>query len=400
LNPQSAQTLPNNHAAPPVVSTTGGPRRCVLLAAGGTGGHIYPAIALAEAIAELDPAVKIKFCCGARPAELQIYHRLKIRPWIMPVAYNRPGILWRCRFIGQMLASWRKSRRRLKRRPVDVAVGFGSYVSVPPLVAARMRGACIVLHEQNLRRGTANRLLTPLARWIAMAGEPAGDRPPAKRTRIVGNPVRASMQKPGDRDAARKFFRLKPDRLVCLCVGGSQGAVGLNRLLLNLIGRMLQAESHAGRWQLLWSTGMTNYQAMTEAIKSMGSEAGDHILAPYIERMDLAYASADLVLARAGALTLAELTALGKPAVLAPLPTAKGGHQEENARRLVQAGAAVLLSQDAPEAPAQLETWLSAWAQAPETLEEMSRASRALGRPGAAKELARLVLELAGEKKI
>jgi UDP-N-acetylglucosamine--N-acetylmuramyl-(pentapeptide) pyrophosphoryl-undecaprenol N-acetylglucosamine transferase len=371
----------------------------VLLAAGGTGGHIYPAIALADALTELDPGVRIKFCCGARPAELQIYRRLKIHPWVMPVSHHRPGLIEKCRFVSRMLASWRKSRRRLRRFPVDVAVGFGSYVSAPPLLAARMSGAMLVLHEQNLRPGVATRWFAPLARWIAVAEQPIGGRLPADRVRVVGNPVRAEMLRPVDREEARKFFRLHPDRLVCLCVGGSQGAAGLNRLLLELIGRMAQPESMAGRWQLLWSTGTEQFKSMTQAVANMGPESGGHLLEPYIERMELAYGAADLVLARAGALTLAELTALGKPAVLVPLPSAKGGHQDQNARRLVDAGAAVLLPQDDPQSPAQLETWLSQWAQVPETLEQMSRASKKLGRPDAAKELAKLVLELAGEKQ-
>jgi UDP-N-acetylglucosamine--N-acetylmuramyl-(pentapeptide) pyrophosphoryl-undecaprenol N-acetylglucosamine transferase len=378
----------------------GSTKRRVLLAAGGTGGHIYPAVALAEALRRMAPDLEIQFCCGARPAELQIYRRLAIQPWVMPVSHHRPGLPEGAKFLWQMLASWRMARRLLRERPVAVAVGFGSYASVPPLLAARLAGARLVLHEQNVRPGIANRLLAPLARWIATAETPGGRAFPPARTRVVGNPVRVEMLQAADRQEARRHFRLGGDRLVCLCLGGSQGAVGLNQLLLELTGRLARGESAAGRWQLLWSTGPAHFKPLTEATRNFGIDPSEHTLTPYIERMGLAYAAADLVLARAGALTLAELTALGKPAVLVPLPTSAGGHQAVNARKLVEAGAAVVLLQDEPEAAAKLEGWLTEWAQAPEKLAKMAEASRRLGKPEAAKELAGLVMGLLEESNV
>lgn len=372
----------------------------ILLAAGGTGGHIYPAIALAEALHEIAPSLKIQFCCGARPAELQIYRREGIRPWVMPVSHNRPGLVERLRFIQRMLASWRKTRRRLRRHPVKVAVGFGSYVSFPPLLAARMSGARLILHEQNVRPGTANRLLAPLARWIGVADEAALKGFPAARTGVVGNPVRLAMLKPIDRAEARRYFRLGQDRLVCLCLGGSQGAVGINRMLMDLLARLAAEPGHAGRWQLLWSTGPAHFSEVSQAIRRIdGLPPNEHVLTPYIERMAMAYAAADLVLGRAGALTLAELTALGKPAVLVPLPSAKGGHQESNARQLAARGAAVVIDQNDPEASAKLHDYMERWALEPQLLEEMGAAARRLGRPHAAAELARVVMDVLRETR-
>jgi UDP-N-acetylglucosamine--N-acetylmuramyl-(pentapeptide) pyrophosphoryl-undecaprenol N-acetylglucosamine transferase len=214
------------------------------------------------------------------------------------------------------------------------------------------------------------------------------------RTRVVGNPVRAGLLKPADRAEARRFFRLRPEGPVCLCLGGSQGAQGLNRILFDLIGRINDPDSGAGAWQLLWSTGPDHFQSATQALRGMEVDPAAHSLNPFIEEMALAYAAADVVVARAGALTLAELTALGLPSVLVPLPTAAGGHQARNARALERAGAAEVIEQADPRAAARLETLLAQWAARPDLLAAMARAAAAQGRPQAGLELAQLVLDL------
>jgi UDP-N-acetylglucosamine--N-acetylmuramyl-(pentapeptide) pyrophosphoryl-undecaprenol N-acetylglucosamine transferase len=365
-----------------------------LLAAGGTGGHIYPAVALAEALTALAPEVKIQFCCGNRPDEWQIYRRLGLQPWILPVTYHRRGLAARGRFVRQMLAAWSESRRLLRQNPVQVAVGFGSYVSVPPLLGARLAGARLVLHEQNLYAGLANRVMAPWARAIATAGPLARPAFPAARTHEVGNPIRAEILRPVSREEARAFFRLKPDRLVCLCLGGSQGARGINRLVLDFLQRVLDTDTPATRWQFLWSTGTANFEWVSQTLQQMGVDPSEHGINPYLHEMALAYAAADLVLTRAGALSIAELTALGLPAILVPLPSAAGGHQAINARRLVQAGAAEVLEEADPRAAETLDKLLSHWARNPQALAPMGQASRALGRPDAARDLARLVLDV------
>jgi UDP-N-acetylglucosamine--N-acetylmuramyl-(pentapeptide) pyrophosphoryl-undecaprenol N-acetylglucosamine transferase len=167
---------------------------------------------------------------------------------------------------------------------------------------------------------------------------------------------------------------------------------------MELIVRLSREEGPAARWQLLWSTGTAHFKEMADAMAKCGIDAEEHALTPYIERMGLAYAAADLVVARAGALTLAELTALGKPAVLVPLPTSKGGHQLGNARRLAESGAAVALPQNDPNAAQKLAQWLGRWAADPTELAAMAEASRRAGRPQAARELAELVLAALAEK--
>ena len=366
----------------------------ILLAAGGTGGHILPAVALAEALAELAPQAEVQFCCGNRPSELELYRRLGLDPWVLPVAHNRPGPLERARFLRRMWLAFRLARRRLREWPADVAVGFGSYITVPALLAARMAGARVALQELDTKPGVANRLLAPLARQIATAYELPPRTFPAAKTRWVGNPVRAALLHPPSRAEARAFFRLRPEGLVCFCIGGSQGAAGLNRMLLELAGRMTDPDCPAGQWQLLWSTGHQHYKQVVENLHDMGVDPGEHSINPFVLEMARAYAAADVVVARSGATTLAELTAVGRPAVLVPLPTAKGGHQHTNARRLAQSGAAELIEETDPQAADKLERLLGQWAAQPEMLRKMAEAARTQSRPEAARELARLVLGL------
>ncbi len=365
----------------------------VLLAAGASGGHIMPAVALAEALTELAPHVQLQFVSGNRSTELQIYRRLKIEPWVLPVPHNRPGFSQRVKFLGQMSAAWRQSRQLLKAHPVKVAVGFGGYISAPPMLAARLAGARLALFEPNVHPGAANRLLAPFAKLVACAEETKWDVFPHAHTRPIGNLVRQSFLHPVAKADARSFFRLRPDRMVLLCTGGSQGAAKVNRILLDLARRINELESPASRWQLLWSTGHAHYQQVMQGLKDLGINPADHSINPFIEEQSTALSASDAVLTRAGALTLAELTVVGRPAIIMPLAGGYG-HQLYNARRMQEAGMAEMLDENDPQAGDKLEALLGAWAEYPETLEKMSAAARVLGRPHAARQMAELVLEL------
>jgi UDP-N-acetylglucosamine--N-acetylmuramyl-(pentapeptide) pyrophosphoryl-undecaprenol N-acetylglucosamine transferase len=262
------------------------------------------------------------------------------------------------------------------------------------LLAARLSGAKLILHEQNAHPGAANRLLAPLARALATAMPLSQRLLLAPAAQMVGNPIRRDIIKGADPREGRSFFRLSNDRLVCLVLSGSQGAVGINRIILDVLRRINEPKSAASHWQILWATGPNHFEAMTQATEAMGINPEEHLLNPYIDRMALAYAAADLVVARAGALTLAELTALGRPAVLVPLPTAAGNHQALNAQKLAQAGAAAIIEENDPQAPAKLEKMLEKWAEDPQSLRAIGDAALAQGRPEAAKEFARIVLDV------
>jgi UDP-N-acetylglucosamine--N-acetylmuramyl-(pentapeptide) pyrophosphoryl-undecaprenol N-acetylglucosamine transferase len=238
--------------------------------------------------------------------------------------------------------------------------------------------------------------LTPFATWIATADPPRAGKTLPRKFRHVGNPVRAGFLKPVNREAGRTFFRLHANRPVCFVSGGSQGAVGVNQLVLDVLGRLRDLEHPASRWQFLWATGPGHYEHVMRQIALLGVEPSEHSINPYIDEMTLAYAAADVVIARAGALTLAELTVMGQPAVLVPLPTSAHGHQLGNARAMERAGAARVLNERDKHAADQLEQWLIEWMEHPEQLAGMASASRGLGRPQAAEDLAGLVLESLG----
>jgi UDP-N-acetylglucosamine--N-acetylmuramyl-(pentapeptide) pyrophosphoryl-undecaprenol N-acetylglucosamine transferase len=285
----------------------------------------------------------------------------------------------------------RSSRRILRSRRADVLVGMGGYVSLPAAVAAWSLRLPIVLHEQNVVLGLANRVSKPLARRIAVSFEETltavGD-----KGVWVGNPVDpsfAALDKQARRAPARERFGLAPDRRTLLVFGGSLGARSVNRAATGL----------AGRWrdrtdlQVLHITGR---DAFDEVSASVGSQGGDLVyrVEPYVQSMTDAYAAADLALCRGGATTVAELTVVGVPAVVVPYPYHRDRQQERHGRILEAAGAArVILDPDLTSEL--LDDEVSGLLFDAPRLDAMARAAAALGRPDAADALARVVTEVA-----
>lgn len=365
----------------------------VLLAAGGTGGHIYPAIALAEAIGEMSPKTQIRYVCGNRPSEIEIYRTRGIGPIVLPISGHRRGLGHQSRFLLEMVRAYRTVSAAIRELDIDLAVGFGSYASVPALMAASRAGARVVLHEQNAAPGLANRLLARRADLV-LTGIPTlpGAFPPAKVER-VGNPVRRELLAEIPPKLARRELGLPESGRVCLCFGGSLGAARLNAILEAAI-----EKTDSERWHFLWASGPAHFEALQATLRRNPALAERAKLLPYIERMDVAYAAADLVICRAGAITLAELTALGKPSILVPLPTAAGGHQLANARVLESAGAAMVVEEGDSSSVEKIFTALSKFATECDTLAEMAEAARKLGFPQAARRMAQAIGQLWAEK--
>jgi UDP-N-acetylglucosamine--N-acetylmuramyl-(pentapeptide) pyrophosphoryl-undecaprenol N-acetylglucosamine transferase len=361
----------------------------ILLAAGGTGGHIYPAIALAEAVLELSPSTQIRYSCGSRPGELQIYRSRGIEPIALPLSGHRRGLVNQARFASELFRAYFAAAKAVREFLPDLAVGFGSYASVPALLAARRRGARIVIHEQNAQPGLANRLFARRADLV-LTGIPTveGAFPPEK-TRLTGNPIRKELLAEIDPKLARRELGLPEAGSVCLCFGGSLGASRVNAAVFATIEK-LPPDSP---WHFLWATGPMDHNRIKERL-SGGSVATRATIVPYLNRMDLAYAAADLVIARAGAITLAEITALGKPALLIPLPTAAGGHQLSNARVLEQNGAAIVIEEGDASSVEKISTALSNFRDDCDKLRAMSEAARRLGLPHAARTMAEAIGQL------
>jgi UDP-N-acetylglucosamine--N-acetylmuramyl-(pentapeptide) pyrophosphoryl-undecaprenol N-acetylglucosamine transferase len=272
----------------------------------------------------------------------------------------------------------------------DVVVGTGGYVAGPVGLAASLHGIPLVLQEQNAYAGVTNKLLARRAETVFIAFEAARAYFPPGKTVLAGNPVRAGLQD-GSRAEAYAHFGIEdtPDRRVLLVMGGSLGAAPLNQVLLRHLMDLLGNPNHS----IIWATGTRYYDAMRAAAPAHARVR----LLPYLERVDLAYAAADLVVCRAGAITCSELAVTGTASVLVPSPNVTADHQTKNARALSNSGAAVLLHQD--ELTARFVEIVPALLGDPLRLVEMESAARELAHPDAARTIAGRVLELAEKRR-
>lgn len=350
----------------------------VLIAAGGTGGHVYPALAVAEVLREREvPVVWLGTPQGLEGRVLPDHAWIRTE-WLNMAAARGGG--WRrvlqtpLRLLRAALASVRILRRH---RPRTV-LGMGGYVAAPAGVAARLCGVPLVVHEQNAIPGLTNRCLARIASRV-FTGFPdtdlAGGR--AGTPEWVGNPIRRALL---ELPVPRERFGSRDGALRLLVLGGSQGARALNRGVPRALGE-LPAER---RPEVLHQAGQLTLEEAREAYREAGVSAR---VEPFLEDMAGAYAWADCVVARAGALTVAELQGVGLGAVLVPLPWAADDHQSANARALERAGAACVVPQDQLEGGGMTPVLGELLADRGRLL-EMAEAARGLARPGAAEALA------------
>jgi UDP-N-acetylglucosamine--N-acetylmuramyl-(pentapeptide) pyrophosphoryl-undecaprenol N-acetylglucosamine transferase len=359
--------------------------RSVVLAGGGTGGHIEPALALAECMRRYEPAVRIT-CLGtpkglesqmipARGFDLEL-----VKAYPLPRRPN--GDLFRTP--GRIRRSVAEVAAILDRVQADVVVGFGGYVSLPAYLAARRRKVPLVVHEVNDPPGIANKVGARLTRFVGLGGEHAT----LRHGTVVGVPLRraiATLDRPVARAAARAHFGLDEDRPTLFVSGGSQGARSLN-LAVTAAARSLGA---AGI-QVLHVVGARNeLDIMPER------SSAPYITVPFLDRMDLGYAAADLMLCRGGAMTCAETAAVGLPAVYVPYPFGNG-EQNRNALPVVRAGGGLLVEDGDLSA-----TWLEENAipllRDAERIEAMGRAAAAYGRRDGDEALLALVYQAVRE---
>jgi UDP-N-acetylglucosamine--N-acetylmuramyl-(pentapeptide) pyrophosphoryl-undecaprenol N-acetylglucosamine transferase len=353
----------------------------VVVAGGGTAGHIEPALATADALRRIDGAVEVTALGTARGLETRLVPARGYDLELVPaVPLPRRPTLDLLRVPGRVLAAVRQATAVLDRVGADVVVGFGGYVSVPAYLAARRRRIPIVVHEANARPGLANRLGARLTRHVAAASDGTG----LRHARTVGMPLRpaiSGLDRAALRKEARVHFGLEPDLPVLLVFGGSQGA-----RTLNLAAAGAADAFAAAGVQVLHAAGPKNTVTVPERTPA-------YLVVPYLERMDLAYAAADLVLCRSGAMTVAEVTAVGLPAAYVPLPHGNG-EQRLHAEPVVAAGGGVLVA-DADCDGAWAARTLVPLLTEPDRLAAMSAAAASLGHRNADEALARMVLAAA-----
>jgi UDP-N-acetylglucosamine--N-acetylmuramyl-(pentapeptide) pyrophosphoryl-undecaprenol N-acetylglucosamine transferase len=357
----------------------------VVLAGGGTAGHVEPALALADALREADPHTGITALGTERGLEARLVPERGYELALIPAA-PLPR-----RMSHELLALprrvWQAVRDTgavLDRTRADVVAGFGGYVALPAYLAARRRRVPIVVHEANARPGLANRVGARLTPYVA-AANPDSSLPHAT---YVGIPLRrsvATLDRAAERDLARNFFGLAPDLPTLLVFGGSQGAVRLNAAVLGAAADLAEPGI-----QVLHAVGRGN-----PLPEGRASATPPYVALPYIDRMELAYAAADLALCRAGAMTCAELAAVGLPAIYVPFPSGNG-EQRLNARPVVNAGGGVLV-EDADLTAEYVRFTVPALLGDPTRLAEMSRAAAAFGRRDADQRLAAMVRAAGGQ---
>jgi UDP-N-acetylglucosamine--N-acetylmuramyl-(pentapeptide) pyrophosphoryl-undecaprenol N-acetylglucosamine transferase len=364
-------------------------RPAFLFAGGGTGGHLYPAVAIAEELRSLRPDAEIVFA-GTRG---------KIEERVVPERGYRFVPIWISGFrrkIGMetllfplklVVATVQSLILIWKLRPA-VVIGTGGYVCGPPVFAASLLGVPTLIQEQNSYPGVTTRLLARRASEVHVSFE--STRRYLKRQdnlSVTGNPVRSAMGTVNRQEGAA-FFRLRSDRTTLLVFGGSQGATSLNKAMQHILPELIVRDV-----QVIWQTGQSDYTEVMEFLRTVGENvSGQTHVHKFIDNMEYAFAACDLALCRSGASTIAELTLAGVPAVLVPYPFAAADHQTENARAMAEGGAAVMVKDN--ELGAQLLPRLLELLEDPARRQAMSEKARMLAKPDAARVLARAVLGL------
>ncbi len=357
----------------------------VIISGGGTGGHIYPAIAIASALQEINPEIELLFVGAEGKMEMEKVPKAGFKIIGLPiVGINRAHLLKNILFPVKLINSLRKAFQVLADFKPDVAIGVGGYASGPLLLAAWAKGIPFYIQEQNSYAGITNKALSSKAKHIFVA-YPGMEKFFAKeKISISGNPVRKDLiDVSGKKTAAGTFFGLSTDKPTILIIGGSQGARSINQAILH--GLTQFAESDV---QIVWQTGVgfeSDAKAACEKVPHLTA-----YVSAFIYEMDLAYAMADLVISRAGALSVSEICLAGKPSILVPFPNAAEDHQTENAKSLVQENAALLISDlqaNKTLVPSALKTLSDK-----KLLAQLAENSFGMGKPRAAQQIAETIL--------
>ncbi len=319
----------------------------IIISGGGTGGHIFPAISIANAVKAIRPEAEILFVGAENRMEMQRVPAAGYRIEGLPVAgFDRRHLLKNVSVLVKLMKSQCKARRIVKEFRPQVAVGVGGYASGPTLRMAGRMGVPTLLQEQNSFAGVTNKLLAKRARRICVAYEGMEKFFPADVIMMTGNPVRQNLvENRMPRDKAVEALGLDPSRRVILIIGGSLGARSVNESVMARLDEIRAAEDV----QVFWQTGKLYIDEMK---RRLSGEKPVPNLYPtdFISSMDVAYSAADLVISRAGASSISELCLLGKPVILVPSPNVAEDHQTKNAMALVRRDAAIHIADaEAPE---------------------------------------------------
>lgn len=365
----------------------------VIISGGGTGGHIFPAVSIANEIKAKRPDAKILFVGAEGRMEMQRVPAAGYPIKGLPIAgFNRKNLLKNIPVLFKIMESRRMARRILRDFRPQVAVGVGGYASGPTLNVAESMGIPTLLQEQNSYAGVTNKLLAKKARKICVAYDGMSRFFPADKILFTGNPVRQNLlEGTVQKDDAVRSFGLVPGKRTILVIGGSLGARTLNESILGNL-PLVKQQSNV---QFVWQTGKYYSNAIKEELDRRGCPDNLKVM-DFIADMKQAYAAADLVISRAGAGSISEFCLLGKPVILVPSPNVAEDHQTKNALALVQKNAALYVP-DTEARRSLLPLAINTVADH-EKLETLSRNIIQLARPNAASDIADEVIKLAEGK--
>lgn len=360
----------------------------IAFAGGGTGGHLFPGLAVADVARRSGKAEAIVFFGAERGIESRVIPRTGHDLVAQPLEGVRGrGALDKARALLRLAVGVARARAELKRRKIDVVVGLGGYASSAAVIAARTARIPVVLLEQNREAGLANAWLARLAAMVCTSFADTAARLPAGVARWTGNPVRAEIED--------GFATLAHPRDALLVFGGSAGAVSINRAVVAALGQLAAAGKVRLPGRILHQAGTSGLEETRAAYRELGLAAD---VREFIDDMSGAYAAAKLAICRAGATTVAELTATGTPAILIPFPHA-AAHQLANARALETESAAIVVLDDATTAR-NLAKELGRLLASSETLDSMAAAASRIRRPGAAQRVFDVVCEVVAARRV
>ncbi|MFC5712239.1 undecaprenyldiphospho-muramoylpentapeptide beta-N-acetylglucosaminyltransferase [Thalassorhabdus alkalitolerans] len=359
----------------------------IVVTGGGTGGHIYPALALIKEIKEIDPASEFLYIGTKKGLESDIVPREGIPFETVEITgFKRKLSLENVKTVMRFVKGTRRAKKLIKDFKADAVIGTGGYVAGPVVFAAAKLGIPTLVHEQNSVPGLTNKFLSRYVDKVAISFKESSSFFPKEKVVFTGNPraseaVRAAGSNP------LPEMGLDPHKKVVLVVGGSRGARPINEAFLEAL-----PEAGKQKWQFLYVTGAVHYDKVMEEVDKAGNPS-NVVIKPFIHNMPAVLSNVDVIVTRAGATTLAEITALGLPSILIPSPYVTNNHQEKNARSLSDNGAAVIrlekemngnmLLKDVEDILGTEATW-----------ERMNRSAKELAMPDSAKQIYNLIQSL------
>jgi UDP-N-acetylglucosamine--N-acetylmuramyl-(pentapeptide) pyrophosphoryl-undecaprenol N-acetylglucosamine transferase len=359
----------------------------ILFAGGGTAGHLMPAINIAREIVKLNQAIEPFFVGKKNGMEKRIVEGYRFEIEEMDVIGMKRSVTGILKFVVKWHASYSHAKKIINMVSPLAVVGTGGYISAPVVRAAHKKKIPIFLQEQNSLPGLATRTLSRYAMLVFTAYESASNYLKAARCSLAGNPIRTDLGD-GDRNTAHQKFNLDPHKKTILVLGGSSGARGINSAIASLV----KESGIPSGWQVIWQTGRDDYDNINSLLLSNRSNIK---ISPFIDDMPSAYTAVELVISRAGAMAISEITAMGLPSILIPFPYATGDHQTLNAKFVEEAGAGVIIQEK--DINEELNDVLNALITNDEKRRSMSENARRLGKPKAAEIMSRTILEMIDE---